>query len=201
MTKSPWVFSLKQMERETGITTASILLLLEHYRDSIPYKLVGAQPRFPSEAIPIIVELWREYTRGIQIGKQSDFWYVDLVDLYILSAQKLRELTDLLHETRKQIYSNPPDSLFFINSLPGTELRLVLPIAVTVELELDSEPKRARAKLIELDLEAYGENEILAVFNLREKLMRTFLRLEVQEERSLKEKVQFELLARILRRD
>jgi len=198
MTKARKIFSLKQVERETGISASSILHLLKHYRDSIPHKRVGDHLRFPAEAIPTIVRLWREYTRGIQMGKDDHTWRAELVDLYIQSALKFMELTDLFHSLRRTLYT-APTLTYFINALPGTELRLILPIAVTADIE--SSTKTPCARFIEVGLEAYGDTPTFAVLNLREELMRTFLRLEGQEERSPREMEQFELLSRIIRRD
>ena len=88
-------------------------------------------------------------------------------------------VSDLLDDVRHKLAANPPTTPFFINALPGTELRLVHAIGVTVSYTSDKH--RVRARFADADLEAYGEDGKGAVLNLREVIVRTFIRLERQQ--------------------
>ena len=192
------LYSLQEVERETGIPQRSILLLLDHYGNAIPFLVGGTRRRFPPEAIPVIVRFWREYTNGISEDGETYTWYLEIVDALLQSAKKLLEAADLLDGVRHRLSSNPLTVPFFINALPGAELRLVRPIGVAVSFT--PEKKRMRAQFTEADLEAYGEDAKEAVFNLREVVVRTFIRLEGQRERSPDERSQYDVLSGLIRK-
>ena len=88
MSEAHKLYSLLEVERETGVPQRSVLFLLEYYNEAIPFLVDGTRRRFPSEAIPVIAKLWREYTRGISEEKGSHPWHLEIVDALLHSLRK-----------------------------------------------------------------------------------------------------------------
>jgi hypothetical protein len=60
------IYSIGDLVRETGSPQKSLTALLEHHGDTIPSLMDGDRRRYPTEAVPALLRLWREYQRGIK---------------------------------------------------------------------------------------------------------------------------------------
>jgi hypothetical protein len=193
--ESKMIFSLADLVRETGIPYKFLTAIVEHHGPSIPCLMDGKQRRYTPDAIPVIARLWREYKASIKDDKvPAHQWYTDLMDHIRESSEKLADAASTLRTMRAELRKKPPHRIFLINTFPGGDLQPTRPIAVHV----DTPGKRSRAMLIDADLEADGENDRTAVLNLREVIMRTFLRLE--QSRTHEEEEQFAALSSLIRR-
>jgi hypothetical protein len=188
------IHSIGDLVRETGIPQKSLTALLEHYGDAIPSVMDGDRRRYPPEAVPALLRVWRDYKRGLKADNMESAWFAQTLDAILRSSEQLAEAAGTLRKVQAELRSNPPHRIFYINAFPGGGLQPVRAIAVHVE----TVKSRSRATLMDVDLEAYGENDKTAVMNLREVIMRTFLRME--GERNEEEAEQFTILSSLIMR-
>jgi hypothetical protein len=188
------IYSVADLVRATGIPTKHVNNLLEHHGNEIPFLMDGDRRRFPPEAVPVLSRLWREYKKGLKEDKAESAWFGEALDKLRDSSEKLSEVASAVRSVQVELRNHPPHRVFYINTLPGGDLEPTRAIAVHVDIQ----GTRNRASLIDADLEAYGENDKEAVLNLREVIMRTFLRLET--ERTEEEAEQFSVLYSLIRR-
>jgi hypothetical protein len=188
------IYSVADLVRETGIPTKQVNNLLEHHGKEIPFLMDGDRRRFPPEAVSVLSRLWREYKKGLKEDKAESAWFGEALDKLRDGSDKLAEVASVLRAVQAELRSHPPHRVFYINTFPGGELQPIRAIAVHVDIL----GARNRASLIDADLEAYGESDKDAVLNLREVIMRTFLRLEA--ERAEEEAEQFSVLSSLIRR-
>jgi hypothetical protein len=169
------IYSVSDLVRETGIPLKSLTVLLEHHGDAIPYLMDGERRRYTPEAVPAIRRLWREYKAGIKEEKAvENAWFTETLDKVRESSERLAELAKFLRTLEAELRKHSPHRVFYINAFPGGDLHPARPIAVLV----DTQGNRSRATLTDADLEAQGEDDKAAVLNLREVIIRTFLRME-----------------------
>jgi len=188
------LYSISELVAETGVPRKLLILLLEQYEADIPSLMDRNGRRYPPEAVPAILRLWREYKRGIKEEKVEGAWFEETLEKIRTSSEQLAEVASALRTVQAELRSNRPQRIFYINSFPGRDLQPVRAIAVHV----DTQKTRSRATLLEADLEAYGENDKAAVMNLREVIMRTFFRLE--RETSEEEAEQLAVLSSLIKR-
>ncbi len=188
------IYSISDLVRETGIPQKQVNLLLEHHGKEIPFLIDGERRRYPPEAVPILSRLWRAYKKGLKEDKAGSAWYGEALERIRDASGKLSEAADTLRSVQAELRDHPPHRIFYINAFPGGDLQPRRAIAVHV----DFQGTRTRAMLIDADLEAYGESDKAAVLNLREVIMRTFLRLE--EHRRDEEAEQFSVLSALISR-
>ena len=188
------IYSVADLVRETGIPQKQVNLLLEHYGDEVPFLMDGERRRYTPEAIPVLSRLWREYKKGIKEDKTGSEWYGEALGRLRDGSDKLSEVANTLRSVQAELRDHPPHRIFYINAFPGGDLQPTRAIAVHVDIQVT----RSRATLIDADLEAYGESDKAAVLNLREVIMRTFLRLE--EHRADEEAEQFAVLSSLIKR-
>lgn len=188
------IYSVADLVRETGIPQKQVNLLLEHYGDEVPFLMDGERRRYTPEAIPVLSRLWREYKKGIKEDKTGSEWYGEALGRLRDGSDKLSEVANTLRSVQAELRDHPPHRIFYINAFPGGDLQPTRAIAVHVDIQVT----RSRATLIDADLEAYGESDKAAVLNLREVIMRTFLRLE--EHRADEEEEQFTILSALIKR-
>jgi hypothetical protein len=189
------IYSIADLVRETGIPNKQVNLLLEHHGDVIPFLMDGERRRYTPEAIPVLSRLWREYKKGIKEDKTGSKWYGEALGRLRDSGDKLSEVANTLRAVQAELRDHPPHRIFYINAFPGGDLHPTRAIAVHVDIQ----GTRSRATLIDADLEAYGESDTAAVMNLREVIMRTYLRLE--EHTADEEAEQFSILSSFIKRD
>src|SRR5215208_2691505 len=190
------IYSFSELVRETGIPHRSLTVLLEHHEEAIPCFMDGARRRYTPESVPTIKRLWREYKAGIKEDKAVESaWFTDTLDKVRESSERLAELAKTLRTLEADLRKNPPHRVFYINAFPGGALQPARPIAVLV----DTQGNRSRATLTDADLEAQGEDDKAAVLNLREVIIRTFLRME-QGKPSQDEAEQFSILRSLIGR-
>lgn len=187
------LYSIGDLVRETGIPQKSLTLLLEHHGEAVPSLMDGDRRRYTTEAVPVLSQLWRKYRRGIKEGPADGSWFEQTLDKMRESSEKLAEIAASLRTVQSELRSHPPHRIFFINSFPDGDLQPARAIAVHV----DTQGTRSRAILIDADLESYGENDRAAVLNLREVILRTYLRLD--QERSEEEAEQFAVLSSLIK--
>lgn len=188
------IYSVADLVRETGIPQKQVNLLLEHYGDEVPFLMDGERRRYTPEAIPVLSRLWREYKKGVKEDKTGSEWYGEALERLRDGSDKLSEVANTLRSVQAELRDHPPHRIFYINAFPGGDLQPTRAIAVHVDIQVT----RSRATLIDADLEAYGESDKAAVLNLREVIMRTFLRLE--EHRADEEAEQFAVLSSLIKR-
>lgn len=188
------IYSVADLVRETGIPQKQVNLLLEHHGDEVPFLMDGERRRYTPEAIPVLSRLWREYKKGIKEDKTGSEWYGEALERLRDGSDKLSEVANTLRSVQAELRDHPPHRIFYINTFPGGNLQPTRAIAVHVDIQVT----RSRATLIDADLEAYGESDKAAVLNLREVIMRTFLRLE--EHRADEEAEQFAVLSSLIKR-
>jgi hypothetical protein len=190
------IYSVADLVRETGITHKHITYLLEHYGDQIHFLMDGERRRYTPEAVPALLRFWREYRKGINEDKKRDSaWHrEEALERLQESTDKLSEVAATLRALQADLRNHPPHRIFYINTFPGRDLQPTRAIAVHV----DKQGPRSRAALIDADIEAFGESDNVAVLNLREVIMRTFLRLE--QGRAQEEEEQFSLLSSLIKR-
>lgn len=188
------IYSVADLVRETGIPQKQVNLLLEHHGDEVPFLMDGERRRYTPEAIPVLSRLWREYKKGVREDKTGSEWYGEALERLRDGSEKLSEVANTLRSVQAELRDHPPHRIFYINAFPGGDLQPTRAIAVHVDIQVT----RSRATLIDADLEAYGESDKAAVLNLREVIMRTFLRLE--EHRSDEEAEQFAVLSSLIKR-
>jgi hypothetical protein len=192
--KARKIYSVSDLARETGIPLKSLTVLLEHHGEAIPFLMDGERRRYTSDALPVIRRFWREYKAGIKEDEAVESaWFTDTLDKVRESSEKLAELAKTLRTLQAELRKNPPRRVFYINAFPGGDLQPARPIAVLV----DTQGNRSRATLTDADLEARGENDKAAVLNLREVILRTFLRME-QGEPSQDEAEQLSILTALI---
>lgn len=188
------IYSIADLVRETGIPQKQVNLLLEHYGNEIPFLMDGDRRRYTPEAVPILSRLWRDYKKGLKEDKAGSEWFGEALERLRTASDKLSEVSETLRSVRAELRDHPPHRIFYINAFPGGDLQPTRPIAVHVDIQ----GTRSRATLIDADVEAYGESDKAAVLNLREVVMRTFLRLE--EHTRDEEAEQFSILSSIIER-
>lgn len=188
------IYSIADLVRETGIPQKQVNLLLEHHGNEIPFLMDGERRRYTPEAVPILSRLWRAYKKGLKEDKDGSEWYGEALERLRDASGKLSEVADTLRSVQAELRDHPPHRIFYINTFPGGDLQPRRAIAVHVDIERT----RSRAMLIDADLEAYGESDKAAVLNLREVIMRTYLRLE--EHRRDEEAEQFSVLSSLISR-
>lgn len=188
------IYSVADLVRETGIPRKSVTEILANYSAAIPSLMDGDRRRYPQEAVQALLRVWREYQRGIKEVRLESTWFTETLEKILTSSEQLAEAAGTLRKVQSDLRSHPPHRIFHINAFPGGDLQPVRAIAVHV----DTQKARSRATLMEAGLEAYGENDKAAVMNLREVIMRTFLRME--RERNEEEAEQFTLLSSLIRR-
>src|SRR4029077_16590382 len=182
--------------RETGITQRNIVLLLEHYGDSVPSLMDGERRRYPPEAVPTIKRLWRQYNSGLTEGEvESNQWYEQALGALSSASSRLSEAAEILRSLETQLRTNTPRRVFYINTLPGSDLELANPIAVMV----DETGPRVLARLDEAELEAEGKTTREAVMNLREVAVRTFVGLSQEAPLSSQDADQLATLSSLIR--
>lgn len=168
-------YSISELARETGIPQKSLNVLLEHHGAEIPFVMDGERRRFTPEAVSITQRFWRAFKAGIsQERTSSDGWYSEILQRIGASAERLAEAAKSLKELRADLEKNSPHRIFYINAFPGQTFQPAMPIAVHVVRQAS----KSRAFLPDANLEAYGADDRAAVLNLREVILRTFLRLE-----------------------
>ncbi len=170
------IYSIADLVRETGIPQKQVYLLLEHHGEEIPFLMDGERRRYTPEAVPILTRLWRQYGKGVKEDKRGSEWYGEALKKLRESSDKLSEVAETLRSVQAELRDHPPHRVFYINAFPGGDLHPKRAIAVHVDIQ----GRQSRATLIDADLEAYGESDKAAVLNLREVILRTFLRLEGQ---------------------
>ena len=192
------IYSLTDLVRETGIPKESLLVLLEHYGPSIPSLLDGNRRRFPPEAVKAVTRVWRQYNQGVSEGaKAQNEWFFEMIEILLICSKKLVEVADHLGDVQRKLRANPPSTQYVIDTLPGLEFELTSPINVVVSLLSKS---KVRAEFFDASLEAFGVSHSTALFNLREVILRTFLRLKVQKDHTPEEAAQLEVLLNLIRR-
>ena len=191
------IYSGAEIVRETGIPLKDLAILLEHYGDRIPTLMDGERRRFPPESIKELKRVWREYLSSIQEVKEpANDWFSALTQTLESTGEELAKTGAKLRRIQKELKGNPPLRTFYINSLPGPDFDLLRPIAVLV----DSSKRPSRAFLDDSGLSAEGVAAQEAVINLREVLIRTFVRMENQNPSEREDGAQFALLSTLIRR-
>lgn len=191
------IYSMSDIVRETGITQRNIILLLEHYGDSVPSLMDGERRRYPPEAVPVIKRLWRQFNSGVTKGDaEPSPGYEQALGELSSASERLAEAAGILRSLETRLRASPPWRVYYINTLPGPDFRLAHPIAVMV----DETGKRVLAKLEEAELEAEGKTAREAVIGLREVIVRTFVALNREAPGSGEDAALFATLSSLIRR-
>jgi len=191
------IHSGAEIVRETGIPQKDLVILLEHYGDRIPTLMDGERRRFPPESIRELKRAWREYHSSIEeVREPANQWFGSLMEELESAGEELAKAGAKLKQMQKELRRNPPLRTFYINSLPGPDFDLLRPIAVLV----DPSSRPARAFLDDSGLTAEGVSAKAAVINLREVIIRTFVRMEDQNPSEREDEAQFALLAPLIKR-
>lgn len=191
------IYSGAEIVQETGISQKELAILLAHYGDKIPTLMDGERRRFPPESIREIKRAWREYRSSIkEASEPANEWFRSLTEELESAGEELAKTGAKLKRIQKELRQNPPLRTFYINGLPGPDFDLLRPIAALV----DSSKRPLRAFLLDSGLSAEGVSATEAVINLREVMIRTFVRMENHNPAEREDEEQFALLATLIRR-